>query len=126
MFGQSTRKCGFLSPVRHGTCPVSTASRLTLPSARNGTARTPLQFYLLELSHFSRRRTASITRRSQKFRFAGSRLIQNISAPLPCVGVTPKPFMLRLYRRFHPLLRRTSLGLSTNSQTSSICSRFAL
>ena len=109
MFGQSTRKCGFPSPVRRGTSPVSTASRLTLPSARNGTARTPLQFYLLEPSPFSRRRTASITRRSQRSRFAGSRLIQNISAPLPCVAATPKRFMLRLYRRFHPLPRRTSV-----------------
>ena len=48
MFGLSTRKCGFPSPVRRGTSPVSTASRLTLPSARNGTARTHLLFYLLE------------------------------------------------------------------------------
>ena len=110
MFGQSTRKCGYLSPARPGTSPVSTASRLTLPSARNGTARTPLQFYLLEPSHFSRRRTASITRRSQKSRFAGSRLIQNISAPLPCVAATPKRFMRRLYRRFRPLPRRGFVG----------------
>ena len=80
-----------------------------MPNARNGTARTPLQFYLLEPSPFSRRRTASITRRSQKFRFAGSRLIQNILAPLPCVAATPKRFMLRPYRKFHPLPRRASL-----------------
>ena len=120
MFGQSTRKCGFPSPVRRGTSPASTASRLTLPSGRNGTARTPLQFYLLELSHFNRRRTASITRRSQRSRFAGSRLIQNISAPLPCVAATPKRFMLRPYRRFHPLPRRASVELSTQYQTSSI------
>ena len=57
---------------------------------------------------FSRRRTASITRRSQKSRFAGSRLIQNISARLPCVAATPKRFMLRPYRKFHPLPRRAS------------------
>ena len=88
--------------------PVSTASRLTSPSARNGTARTPLQFYLLEPSHFSRRPTASITRRSQKFPFAGNRLIPNISARSPCVAATPKRFMLRLYRRFRPLPRRAS------------------
>ena len=106
MFGQSTRKCGSPSPVRRGTSPVSTALRLTLPNAKNGTARTPLQFYLLERSHFSRRRTASITRRNQRSRFAGSRLIQNISAPLPCVAATPKRFMLRPYRRFPPLPRR--------------------
>ena len=96
-----------------GTSLVSIASRSTLPSARNGTARTPLQFYLLQPSRFSRRRTASITRRSQKFRSAGSRLIQNISAPLPCVAATPKRFMLRPYRRFHPLQRRASVELST-------------
>src|SRR5437016_3592220 len=66
MFGQSTRRCACPSPVRRGTSPVSTASRLTLPSARNGTAKTPLLFCLLELSHFSRRRTASITHRSQR------------------------------------------------------------
>ena len=114
MFGQSTRKCGYPSPARHGTSPVSTASKLTLPNARNGTARIPLQFYLLEPSLFSRRRTASITRRSRKFPFAGNRLIQNISAPLPCVAATPKRFMLRPYRRFHPLPRRASPGLSTH------------
>ena len=51
-------------------------------------------------------------RRSQRSRFAGSRLIQNISAPLPCVAATPKRFMLRRYRRFHPLPRRASLGFS--------------
>src|SRR6266498_170720 len=81
MFGLSTRKCGYPLPVRRGTSPVSIASKLTSPSARSGTARTPLQFYLLELSHFSRRRTASITLRSQRSRFAGSRLIQNIWRP---------------------------------------------
>ena len=113
MFGQSTRKCGYPSPVRRGTSPVSIASRLTSPNARSGTARTPLQFYLLDPSRFSQRRTASTTRRSQRSRFAGSRLIQNISAPLPCVAVTPKRFMLRPYRRFHPLPRRASPGLST-------------
>src|SRR6266487_2229432 len=113
MFGQFTRKCAFPSLVRRGTSQDSTASRLTLPNARNGTARTPPQFYLLEPSHFSRRRTASTTRRSQRSRFAGSRLIQNISAPLSCVGVTPKRFMLPPYQRFHPLPRRTSLRLAT-------------
>src|SRR5436305_3673998 len=102
MFGQSTRKFGYLSPARHGTSPVSTAWRLTSPSGKSGTARIPLQFYPLQPSHFSRRRTASITRRSQRSRFAGSHLIQNISALLPCVAATPKRFMLRLYRRFHP------------------------
>src|SRR6266550_5396872 len=66
MFGQSTRRCACPSPARRGTSPVSTASRLILPSARNGTAKTPLLFCLLELSHFSRRRTASITHRSQR------------------------------------------------------------
>src|SRR5881628_1846832 len=109
MFGQSTRRCGYPSPARRGTSQDSTASRLTSPSAKNGTAKTPLQFYLLERSHFSRRRTASITRRSQKFQFAGSRLIQNILAPLPSVAATPKRFMLRPYRKFHPLQRRASL-----------------
>src|SRR6266516_2267575 len=106
MFGQSTRKCAFPSLVRRGTSPDSTASRLTLPNARNGTARTPPQFYLREPSHFSRRRTASTTRRSQRSRFAGSRWIQSTSAPLPCVAATPKRFMLPPYRRFHPLLPR--------------------
>src|SRR6266705_2783330 len=53
MFGQSTRRCACPSPARRGTSPVSTASRLILPSARNGTAKTPLPFYLLEPSHFS-------------------------------------------------------------------------
>src|SRR6266480_2387749 len=103
MFGLSTRKCAYPSPVQVGTSPVSIAWRLTLLSARNGTARTPLLFYLLEISPFSRRRTASITRRSQRSRFAGNRLVQNISAPLSCVAATPKRFMLRLYLRFHPL-----------------------
>src|SRR6266550_5231877 len=103
MFGLSTRKCAFPSPARVGTSPVSTASKLTLPSERSGTARTPLQFYLLEGFPFSRRRTASTTRRSQRARFAGNRLIQNISAPLSCVSATTKRFMLRLYLRFHPL-----------------------
>src|SRR2546430_7796185 len=103
MCGQCTRKCVYVSPVRRGTSPAFTASRLTLPNARNGTARTPLQFYLREPFHFSRRRTANITRRSQRSRFAGNRLIQNISAPLPCVAATLKHFMLRLYLRFHPL-----------------------
>src|SRR5947207_8586317 len=116
MFGQSTRKSGFLSPARRGTSLVSTASRLTLPNARSGTARTTLPFYLLEPFHFSPRRTAGITRRSQRFQFAGSRLIQSTSAHLHCVGVTLKRFMLLLYRRFHPLPRKTSLELSTNSQ----------
>ena len=118
MCGRSTRRCGFPSLVRRGTSQGSTASKLTLPSGRNGTARTPLQFYLLEPSPFSRRRTASITRRSQRSRFAGSRLIQNISAPLPCVAATPKHFMLRLYRRFHPLppeLHRLSIRFQTIS-----------
>src|SRR6266576_216256 len=126
MFGLSTKKCECPSPVRRGTSPVSTASRLILPSARNGTARTPLQFYLLELSHFNRRRTASITRKSQRSRFVGSRLIPNISAPLPCVAAIPKRFMLRLYRRVHPRPRKTLVGLSIHSQRSPIRSRFAL
>src|SRR6266480_7362114 len=82
MSGQSIRKCAYPSPAPVGTSPVSTASRLTLPNARSGTARTPPQFYLLERFHFSLWRTASITRRSQRFRFAGNRSIQNISAPL--------------------------------------------
>src|SRR4030095_12426264 len=114
MFGLSTRKCGYPLPVRRGTSPVSIASKLTSPSARSGTARTPLQFYLLELSHFSRRRTASITLRSQRSLFAGNRLIPNILAPLPCVAVTPKRFTLRPYRRFHPLPRRALVRLSTD------------
>src|SRR4030095_9013960 len=119
MFGQSTRKCEYLSPAPRGTSPVSTALRLTLPSARSGTARTPLQFYLLAPSPFSRRRTASTTCRSQNFLFVGSRLIQNISVPLPCVAATPKHFMLRICRRFHLLPRRASLtSFSTHSQTS--------
>ncbi len=67
-----------------------------------------------------------VTRRSQRSRFAGSRSIPNISAPLPCVAAIPKRFMLRLYRRFHPLPRRTLVGLSIHSQRSPICSRFAL
>src|SRR6476469_8007032 len=115
MFGQSTRKCGYLLPARPGTSQDSTASRLTLPNARNSTARTPLQFYLLALSPFSRRRTASTTCRSQKSRFVGSRLIQNILAPLPCAAATPKRFLLRPYRRFHRLRRRASSApLSTH------------
>ena len=75
-----------------GTSPDSTASRWTLPSARNGTARTPLLFCLLELSHFSRRPTASIMRRSQRSRFAGSRLIPNISAALTLRGSYTEAF----------------------------------
>src|SRR4029077_19529447 len=115
MFRQSTRKCGYLSPAPHGTSPVSTASKLTLPNARNGTAKTLLPFYLLEPFPFSRRRTASITRRSQRFLFAGSRLIQNILVPLPCVAATPKHFMLRPYLRFHLLPRRArGVRLSTD------------
>ena len=39
----STRKCGYLSPARRGTSPASIASRLTLPSASSGSARTLLQ-----------------------------------------------------------------------------------
>ena len=113
--GSITRRCGFLSPAPRGTSPDSTAWKWTLPSARNGTARTPLQFYLLEPSHFSRRPTASITRRSQRSRFAGSRSIPNISGPSPCVAATPKRFMLRPYRRFHPLPRRTSGSSSIRS-----------
>src|SRR6266487_358369 len=108
MFGQFTRKCAFPLLVRRGTSPDSIASRLTSPSAKNGTAKTPLQFYLLEPSHFSRRRTAGTTRRSQKFLYAGNHLIQNTSARSPCAGATPKRFMLQLYRRFRPLPRRTS------------------
>src|SRR5947207_9009967 len=119
MFGQSTRKSGYLLPARSGTSPVSTASRLTLPNARNGTARTPLPFYLLAPFHFSPRRTAGITRRSQRFQFAGSRLIQSTSAHLHCVGVTLKRFMLLLYRRFHPLPRKTSLELSRSEEHTS-------
>src|SRR6266480_3932940 len=103
MFGLSTRKCAYRSPVQVGTSPVFTASRWTLLSGKSGTARTPLQFYLLKLFLFNRRRTASITRRSQRSRFAGNRLIQNISASLSCVAATPKRFMLRLYLRFHLL-----------------------
>src|SRR5262245_66639556 len=103
MFGQSIRKYASPSRARPGTFPDFTVSRLTLPSVRNGTARTPLQFYLLELSHFSRRRTASTTCRNRKSPFAGSRLIQNVSAPLPSVAATPKRFMLRLYQRFRQL-----------------------
>src|SRR5438874_8792309 len=126
MFGQSTRRCACPSPARRGTSPVSTASRLILPSARNGTAKTPLLFCLLELSHFSRRRTASITQRNQRSRFAGSRLIQNISAPLPCVGATPKRFIRRPYRRFRPLPHRTLLGVSIDCYSSAILPRYAL
>src|SRR6516162_6381308 len=115
MFGQSTRKCEYPSPARRGTFRVSIALRLTLPNARNGTAKTHLRFYLLDPFHFSRRRTASITRRNQRSRFAGSRLIQNTSAPLPCVAVTPKRFMLRPYQRYHPPPRRGLLRpLSTH------------
>src|SRR5262249_20799694 len=113
LFGQFTRKCVFPSQVPRGTSPVSIASRLTLPSARNGTARTPLQFYLPEPSPLSRQHTASTTRRNQKSRFAGSRSIQNISAPLLCVAATPKRFMRRPYRRFHPLPRKGFSGFST-------------
>src|SRR5438034_11654972 len=120
MFGRSTKKYESRSPVQRGTSPDSIASRLTSPSAKNGTAKTPLQFYLLERSHFSRRRTAGTTRRSQRSRFAGSRLIQNISAPLPCVGVTPNRFTLRPYRRFHQLPRRTSLRLASPHSAISI------
>src|SRR6516225_6614413 len=101
MFGQSIRKCGCPSPVQRGTFPVSTASKLTSQSGRNGTARTRLRFYLLSPSSLNRRRTASITHRNRRSRFVGNRLIQNISAPLPCVAATPKHFMLRPYRRFH-------------------------
>src|SRR5262249_40668133 len=108
----STRKCGYLSPVRRGTSQVSIASRLTLPNARSGTARTPLQFCLLELSHCSRRCTPSITRRSQRSRFADNRLIQNISTLLPCAVVTPERLLLRTYRRFRPLPRRAREPLS--------------
>ena len=43
---------GSLHQSDAGTSPVSTASRLTLPNARNGTARTPLQFYLLNVFPF--------------------------------------------------------------------------
>src|SRR4029077_150286 len=115
MFGQSTRKCGCLSPAPPGTSQDSTASRLTLPSARNGSARTHLPFHLRETSHFSRRRTASTTRRSQKFLFVGSQLIQNMLGPLSCVAAIPRRFMLRPYRRFHPLPRRGSTtSLSTH------------
>jgi iron complex outermembrane receptor protein len=64
----------FTSPT-FGTSRDSIASRWTLPDARNGTARTPLQFHLLEPSPLSRRRTASITRRSQRFPSAGNRSI---------------------------------------------------
>src|SRR5437868_10045122 len=106
MFGQSTRKCAYPLPVQRGTSQDCIALRLTSPSAKNGTARTRLQFYLLERFHFSRRHTADTTRRSQKSLFAGNRLIQNISARLPCAAATPKRFMLRLYRRFRPLPRR--------------------
>src|SRR5207248_3699304 len=103
-----------------------TASRLTLPNARNGTARTPLQFYLREPFHFSRRRTASTTRRSQRSRFAGSRSIQNISAPSPCVAATLKHFMLRLYRRFHPLPRSSSEPFPIRSRGCPFSRRYAL
>src|SRR6266566_9482637 len=108
MFGRSTKKYESRSPVQRGTSPDSIALRLTSPSARNGTARILLQFYLLERSHFSRRRIAATTRRSQKFLYAGNHLIQNTSARSPCAAATPKPFMLQLYRRFRPLPRRTS------------------
>src|SRR5437762_7089815 len=92
MFGLSTKKCECPSPVRRGTSPVSTASRLTLPNARSGTARTPLQFYLLKLSPLSRRRTASITRRSRRSRFAGSHLIQNNIGALTLRGSYTEAF----------------------------------
>src|SRR4029077_13326379 len=82
MFGLSTRKCGSPSPVRRGTSPASTASRLTLPSGRDGSAPTPLQYYLRDRSHFNPRPTASTTRRSQRTRLAGSPLIQYISTLL--------------------------------------------
>src|SRR5437870_9172890 len=108
MFGRSTKKYESRSPVQRGTSPDSIASRLTSPSAKNGTAKTPLQFYLLEPFHFSRRRTAVTTRRSQKFLYAGNHLIQNTLARSPCAGATPKRFMPQLYRRFRLLPRRTS------------------
>src|SRR5438067_5508200 len=126
MFGLFIKKCAYPSPAQRGTCPVSTAWRLTLPNARNGTARTPLLFYLLEFSHFSLRRTASITRRSQRSRFAGSRLIQNISVPLPCVAATQKHFMLRRYRRFRPLPQEVRLEWSIRFCTSSRARKDAL
>ena len=66
------------------------------------------QFYLLERSHFSRRCTAGTTRRSQKSLYAGNRLIQKDIGALTLRGATPKRFMLRPYRRFHPLLSRAS------------------
>src|SRR5437667_12033071 len=103
MFGQSIRKCAYPSPARRGTSQVSTVSRLTSPSARNGTARTPLQFYLLAASPFSRRPTASTTRRSQRTRLVGSRLIQTMLALLSYAATRPKRFILRLHLRFLPL-----------------------
>src|SRR5262249_46191396 len=114
------------SPVPRGTSLVSTVSRLILRNARSGTARTPLQFYLQNSSHFNPLRKASITRRSRRFPSAGNPSIQNTSAPLPCVAATRKRFMLRLYRRFHPLPRRASIRLSTQYYTASFRSRHVL
>ena len=44
MSGQSMRRCGFHLPAPRGISPAFTVSRLTSPSERNGTARTPLLF----------------------------------------------------------------------------------
>src|SRR4030095_3997452 len=125
-FGQSNRQCAFSSPVRRVTSPASTASRLTLPNWKSGTARTPPQFYLLERSPFSLQRTANITRRSQRYRFAGSRLIQNISAPSLCGAATPKRFTLQLYRRFHQLPRRASQPFPIRFRGCPLALRYAL
>ena len=93
--------------------PGFLASKSTLPSGENGSVKTLLQFWRRKASPFSRQRTAITMRRNRRSRFAGNRLIQNISAFLPCVAATPKRFMRRLYQRFRRLRRRASLVVST-------------
>ena len=59
---------------------VRTASSSILPSARNGTAKTPLRFCPSRTCHLSRRNTRNTTHRNRNFQCAGSRLIPNGSA----------------------------------------------
>src|SRR5262245_11623132 len=120
MFGQSTRKCGFPLLVQRGTSPASTALRWTLLNGKNGTAKTPLQFYRPDRFHFRPQRTRTTTCKNRKSPFVGSRLIQNILAPLPCAAATPKRFMLLPSRRFHPLPHKTSQSCTIRSRDKHI------
>jgi len=94
------------SPVQTWNFPGFYSFEVDFAGARGVVqAKTPsASFYLLKNFHFSRRRTASITRRSQKFQSVGSRLTPKWIGALTLRGSYTEAFHApRPIGEFHPL-----------------------